>query len=298
MSPQQSNRTGIYVAALQVQAQLGQVQANLAHFTPLVDRAAQNGAGLIVLPELAATGYSLSTLLWNSAETRSGATVRWARETAGSLGVYLGIGFVEAEGEDFFDAYVLAAPDGQIAGFVRKTMAETNLFQGEPGPHAIATALGKIGVGICADVHFVPFVRSMQSQFIDLLIMPHAWPGAYTVGGAVSQQDIERTRAKACGLAPLYAGLLRVPVILANLVGPRGQEPWGGLVGRLMDPVHTRFLGCSTIAGGDGSIIGQLDDTSVAVDHWSGDQWAGHPHLYHCLSDPAGSPVFTRWPLY
>jgi N-carbamoylputrescine amidase len=83
MSPVQSNRKGMRVAALQVQAHLGPVQANLDHFTPLVDQAAQNGAELIVLPELVATGYSLSTVLWNIAETRAGATVRWAREIAG-----------------------------------------------------------------------------------------------------------------------------------------------------------------------------------------------------------------------
>ena len=261
----QRDKTTARVAAVQIQARLGQIQTNLDHYLPYVDQAAREGAQLIVLPELAACGYSLSSLLWDSAETRDGVTVRWLQAAAERFRVYLGIGFIEAEGDDFYNAYALAAPDGTIAGFVRKTMAEVNLFHGAAGSHVIDTTLGNIGVGICADVHFVPFVASMQARSVDLLLMPHAWPGSYKTGGAVSQADIERTNAKARTLAPLYARFLGVPVVLANLVGDRGPEPWGGLTGRLMDPAHTRFLGVSTIADWDGTVLQQMDGVSEGI---------------------------------
>jgi predicted amidohydrolase len=98
-APQSDCATRIRVAAVQVQAHLGAVQANLDHYTPAIAKAASNGAQLIVLPELAACGYSLSQQIWQSAETRHGVTTRWLTETARRHRVYLGIGFVEVDGD-------------------------------------------------------------------------------------------------------------------------------------------------------------------------------------------------------
>jgi N-carbamoylputrescine amidase len=159
----------------------------------------------------------------------------------------------------------VADPDGQLSGLVRKTMAEVNVFRCATGPHVVATPVGKLGVGICADVHFIPFVRAMQTQAVDLVLMPHAWPGPYETGWAISQKDIMRTNTKARGLASVYANLLGVPVVLANQVGARGTERWGGLLGSLLDPAHNRFLGCSTIADSDGAVVRQMDDATEGV---------------------------------
>ena len=249
------------VAAVQVQSSLGQTQVNLNHFTPLVEQAASQGVQLIILPELAASGYSMSKLIWDAAETRQGATIRWLEDISARLEVYVGIGFIEADGEDFYNTYALAAPNGKIAGFVRKTMAETYCFRCSNGSHVIDTPLGKIGLGICADNHFVPMVRLMQEQGVDLMLMPHALPGAFKTGGLVNPQDIEQSRKKARGMAPLYAQFLGVPAIFANAVGPRGPEKWAGIVGGMMTPEAFRILGLSTIVDGDGMIKGELDET-------------------------------------
>ena len=250
----------IRVAAVQMESKLGQTQANLDHATPLVERAARDGAKIIVLPETAASGYSMSHLIWDAAETRHGRIIRWLRDLSGRLGVYVGIGFVEADGEDFFNAYALGAPDGQIAGIVRKTMAETYCFRCAAGSHVIDTEIGKIGIGVCADNHFVPMVRLMQAQAVDLMLIPHALPGAFKTGGAVSQQDIEQSRQKALRMAPLYAHLLGVPAVFANAAGPRGAEKWAGILGGLMTTEAFRLLGLSTIADSDGTIKGEMDE--------------------------------------
>jgi N-carbamoylputrescine amidase len=261
----------IRVAAVQLHTQPAQVQANLDHALPLVERAAAAGAMLVVLPELAASGYSLSRLLWDAAETRSGPTVQWLSATSRRLGVYLGTGLVEAAGADFYDTYALAGPDGDVLGYVRKTMAETGLFRSEHGRHVIDTPFGRVGIGICADNHFVPMVRLMQRESPDLMLMPHAWPGAWRTGGLVNQRDVTDTNAKARGLAGLYAGLLGVPAIFANHSGPLGSEDWSGLLGRLMPPDQFRFLGQSTIVDSDGATLAQLDseveDVLVAEIH-------------------------------
>ncbi|MCL5999574.1 MAG: carbon-nitrogen hydrolase family protein [Chloroflexi bacterium] len=255
----------VRVAAVQMQSRLGQVETNLRHATPLVEQAARQGAQLVVLPELSASGYSMSKAVWDGAETREGPTTRWLRETSGRLGIYLGIGFVEADGTDFFNTYALGAPDGQIAGYVRKTMAETYCFRCATGSHVVDTAIGRIGVGICADNHFVPMVRLMQAQSVDLMLMPHAWPGPFKAGGAVSQADIDGAYAKACDMAPLYTRLLGVPAIFTNHVGPRGAEKWAGIMGSMMNPEKFHLLGLSTIADCDGTVKGRLDDRAEGV---------------------------------
>src|SRR6516225_7527481 len=115
-------RANIRVAAVQIRSNLGQIDRNLTHASELLEETARAGAQIVVLPELAACGYSLSAALWDCAERRDGTAIQWLAAGSQRFGVYVGIGFVEADGEDFYNTYALAAPDGHIAGFVRKTM--------------------------------------------------------------------------------------------------------------------------------------------------------------------------------
>ncbi len=252
---QESIKT-IRVAAVQVQSCLGQTRTNLEHFTPLVEQAAGRGAQLIVFPELAASGYSMSKRIWDAAERRDGPTVRWLQEISLRLGVFIGIGFVEADGEDIFNTYALSAPDGSMAGFVRKTMAETYCFRCAAGPHVIDTEIGRIGVGICADNLFVANLDRMQENAADILLMPHAAPIPYKTGGLVNEKDIPEARQTMSGMASDRAQRIGLPVVFVNQVGSRGPEKWAGLFGAAMNPETFRLGGLSTIADPDGKSPG------------------------------------------
>ena len=252
----------IRVAAVQMRSCLGDIPENLNHAASLVEQAANQGAQLILLPELAASGYSLSRAVWPLAETRQGRTIQWLQAIARRLGVHVGIGFVETSGKDIYNSYAIGTPDGQIAGFVRKTMAETICFRCVPGTHVIDTTLGRIGVGICADNHFVPMVRLMQAQSVDLMIMPHAVTGATRAGGLVSQKDVDDNFKKLKGTAPLYTRLLGVPAIFINAVGEITGPAWEGLFGRLIDRERFRLFGLSNIIDLDGTVKQQMDNLS------------------------------------
>ena len=265
MSAIRENIKVIRIAAVQMQSKLGELKANLDHAELFAEQAAEDGAQLIAFPELAAPGYSMSPLIWDYAETRDGCTVQWVRDMSRKLGVYLGIGFVEAAEKDFFNTYVLGAPDGQVAGFVRKTMAETACFRCVAGSHVIVTEIGRIGLGICADNQFVPMVRLMQTESVDLMLMPYARPGPFKVGGAISQADIDGAYAQARDTAGFYTRLLGVPAVFINQVGPRGREKWFGIIGGLMNPDQVRLLGLSTIADLDGTVKAQMDDQQESV---------------------------------
>jgi len=249
---------GIVLAAVQVRSQPGQVAANLEHAEPLVEQAVAQRARLVVLPELFSCGYVPNRAVWDCAEPHDGPTSRWLAATAGRLGIYLGAGAAETDGTDFFNVFILAGPDGQVAGRAYKTNAEASVFRRGRGEHLIVTPAGRVGIGICADNQFAAQLRLMDEQRADLILMPHAWPTPAHAAGLVSQADVAAQQRRMIELPVLYARSLGVPVVFVNQVGP--LLPVGGILGRLMDPRIWRLRGQSRIVDSDGSVLGQLSD--------------------------------------
>ena len=248
----------ISLAAVQARSQPGQVAVNLEHAEPLVERAAAQGAQLVVLPELFSCGYVPNRAVWDCAEPRNGPTSRWLAATAGRLGICLGAGGAETDGTDFFNLFILAGPDGQVAGRAYKTNAEASVFRRGRSEHLVITPAGRVGIGICADNQFAVQLRLMHEQRADLILMPHAWPTPARAAGLVSQADVAAQQRRMIDLPVLYARSLGVPVVFVNQVGP--LLPVGGLLGRLMDPRIWRLRGQSRIVDSDGSVLGQLGD--------------------------------------
>lgn len=75
-----TNSTGnLRVAAVQAASLDGQATRNLDHAAPLVARAAQAGAELVLLPELYSSGFRMTREIWQAAEPMDGPTVCWLR---------------------------------------------------------------------------------------------------------------------------------------------------------------------------------------------------------------------------
>jgi N-carbamoylputrescine amidase len=248
----------IRIGAVQLECRVGQGEHNRAHAAVLVRRAAAGGAQLVVLPELSSSGYTVSGKLWRLAEAGEGPTLRWLEETARAHGVYLGAGYVERDGTDFYNCWALVDPRGQLLGRARKTYTEFRRFApGASATHVIATPLGTLGVGICADNQHTGFLELMQREHVDLVLMPHAWPLPWHRSLIVSDDDLKRASAECDGFAQLYARRLGVPAVMVNQVGPL-EERWEGLLGRLFDPATYRFGGHSSIADAGGKVVCRL----------------------------------------
>jgi N-carbamoylputrescine amidase len=230
----------------------GLVAANLEHASPLVEQAAKGGARLILLPEFMPTGYIFTTAIWDGAEPSNGLTVQWLKAKSKRLGVWLGTSFLEAEGEHFFNTFVLVTPDGGEAGRVRKqTVAAFEAFftKDGHGPHVLDTELGKIGVGICYENQLSYIPQIMYRESADLLLMPHSYP-------IIGQMMFSLGK-----LAPWYARLLGIPSILCNKCG-RWQAAYPGV---LFYKAESRFPGLSTIADSDGSVKMQMKDEEGVI---------------------------------
>ena len=248
----------LHVAAIQLESQPGQIAANHAHALPFIETAVAQGAQLVILPELFACGYIPNPSIWQYGETLAGPTVAWLRETSRRLGIYLGAGFLEAAGADFFNSFALTDPEGKLLGCARKTKSEVYCFKYGAGQHVIECDLGALGVGICADNHISSFPALMARNHIDLLLMPHGSPMPYRTSKVITEADIEQIQEKTLSIPTLYAQALGVPAIFCNAVG--ALQPMTGLLGKFMTPANFRLRGFSRIVDSDGALLGALGE--------------------------------------
>ncbi len=247
----------VRLAAVQMVSHNGQVDKNLDHAVQFIDEAAQQRAELIILPEFMPTGYIFSTDIWDAGEPTQGPTVNWLKEHAKRLGIYLGTSFLEADGEDFFNTFVLTTPEGDEAGRVRKqtpAVFEAYFTKGAPGPHVIDTKIGKIGVGICYENQLSYTPHLMFSQSVDLFLMPHSAPSP-APGPLLPKRMIDNIyNENLKSLTTHYSNLLGVPAVMINKSG-QWHSPLPGL------PFLTQrssFPGLSAIADSDGTLKAQL----------------------------------------
>jgi N-carbamoylputrescine amidase len=262
-SPEPPPPAVLSVGAVQAASENSQIEANLARALPLVEDGARQGAKLILLPEFLPTGYIYAPAIWDAAEPREGPTVKWLKYHARRLSIYLGTSYLEADGDDFYNTFVLATPEGTEAGRVRKeTPAAFEAFftLGEASPHVIETEIGRIGVSICYENQLAYASRLMFVHSVDLMLMPHSAP----VPGAsilIPDRHIEQHLSRLRDLASTYASMLGIPVLKVNKCGP-WESPLPGLP---FLPQRSYFPGLSTIADSDGTVRAQLGEATGVI---------------------------------
>ena len=251
----------IKVAALQLECRAGNVDENLDHGSQLVETAVHRGAQLVLLPELMPGGYHLTEAIWDSAETFNGRSVTYFKYLAKRHGVYLGTSFLEAEGEDFFNSFVLIDPSGEVTGRVRKSPAasvEAYFYRAGDDSHVIETDLGRIGIAICYEMLLYERLLELHQASVDMVLIPAAAgrPRPFIPG------DIARFDRMLKRVPPRYAEALGVPVIMANRTGSLHTPLPGGL-----PYLKSSFPGYSMIVDSDGVVKAALGhEEGVIVD--------------------------------
>ncbi|MCS4061775.1 nitrilase-related carbon-nitrogen hydrolase [Pseudomonas putida] len=124
MSESCSPVSPVRIAVIQYDPQVGleHCERNLGRGLALARRAAREGANLIVLPELANTGYTFNSRAeaYAHAETlHDGPSLKAWADFAREYQVYLAAGFSERDGLKLYDSAVLFGPEGRL-GHYRK----------------------------------------------------------------------------------------------------------------------------------------------------------------------------------
>jgi len=174
-------------AAAQFHPRLFDVEDNLATMAGLVEEAATRGARLVVLPELANTGYEGGERFFQMAEP--------AREDSHSIGTmaeaarqhdaYVAFGFAERDQtvrDLLYNSVALLSPKGLLVGLYRKV----HLFADErrwfrPGYDfpVFTTELGRLGIIVCWDVAFPEPARVLALRGADLIVLSSSYEKPY-----------------------------------------------------------------------------------------------------------------------
>ena len=171
----------IRVACLQMEPRVGDNAGNIALSVQLIERGAEAGARLAVLPELTNSGYVFATReeAFSLAEPVPGGptTDAWM-EVARRHGIVVAAGICEREGEVLYNAAVVVGPGGYIGKYRKNHLwAAENLFF-EPGNLGIPVfriGAGRIACAICYDIWFPETFRLAALQGADMLCVPTNW---------------------------------------------------------------------------------------------------------------------------
>jgi predicted amidohydrolase len=166
-------------AALQMQCGPDKAQ-NVQHALELVRAAAREGAKLIVLPELFATGYDPPRAAQDAESVKSGSTSFQLKEEASRKDLWI-VGNVaerpEPPGTKPTLSTFLVAPEG-ISDSARKVHLwdqERQHFAAGARTKVLNSRLGRIGPVTCYDLEFPEVARSCAVKGAQVLVSPTAF---------------------------------------------------------------------------------------------------------------------------
>ena len=155
------------------------VKERLTRAESFVSQCVQNGAQLVVLPEVFNTGYEYSDQNYLQAETLDGVTVTWMKKTASRYHVHLAGSFLRREQDNIFNTMLLVSPGGQQWHYDKNYpwIWERAYFQKGTNITVADTELGKIGFLICWDVAHPKLWRKYSGK-VELMIVSSCPPKA------------------------------------------------------------------------------------------------------------------------
>ena len=285
-------------AALQFPATPFDRERNLATAARLARAAVDQGAQLLVLPELFNTGLVYSPRLKQAAEPEDGPTLAWLGAQSQALGVHLAGSLLLRRAGQVHNVFVLAAPDGRRHLYAKRYPFLWERCSFEPGrqPVIAETALGRLGLLVCWDAAHPAAWAGYAGQVQAVLIAAAParlhravlnFPGAHKVYLAQllpallrerqALDELFSTHSAACAAAlgvpvvqAVMAGRFVTPLPLArfSLLAAAWRQPryWPLVRQAPLASLRATFYGGSAIYGPDGALLAQATgEESLAV---------------------------------
>ena len=222
---QRSEGSNLTVALAQMSPVPLDMEANLAKVEGFLGKAREQGATLLVLPELALTGLDLSNGIWEAAEPLRGPSVQALQALTAEYGIDVATSIVERADGHVYNTAVLVSSEGSVVSGrkLHPPMAERARFALGEGPQVVGTAHGRIAMVLCADAFRAETFTNLLEADPDLVLMMASAP----------LPDLELpgfrfyTPQEWSALAAYYSDRLGVPVVSAHACGPTHlQLPW------------------------------------------------------------------------
>ena len=247
------------VAAVQMEARLADVDANLETCERLGDEAGREGAECIVLPEFFTTGVGFDERLADAALAPDGAATELLRDLARRHGARVGGSFLcrDPDGE-VRNAFLVVTADGEIAGRHDKdlpTMWENALYVGGSDDGVIPAGDLTVGAAVCWELMRTQTVKRLRGR-IDLALTGSGWwsMSANWPPAGLWRRLERANHERALRAAETFALYVGAPVIHAAHAGPLECEmPWMPL------PYRGRFEGGAIVTDSDGRVLARRD---------------------------------------
>lgn len=308
----------IRAGVVQFEPVAGDKGANFAKVEGFARRAASEGVKILVFPECCITGYWYLRKLTREGlgaiaeRVPEGESTQRLMGLARELGMTIGAGLVEAEGERFYNTYVVTMPDGQvkrhrkIQAFEHECISAGSEYTVFDTPHGV-----RVGVLICYDNNVVENVRITALMGAEVLLAPHQTGGCNSVSPYGMKpidprlwedrlENPARIRAELAGekgrgwlmrWLPARAHDNGLFVLFANGVGVDDDEIRTGNA-MILDPYGRTVA--STNAPADEMVVADLELGLIAQS--TGRRWlrARRPELYGALTRATGMERDTR----
>lgn len=217
-------------------------EVNLAKVCSMTAEAAQNGAHVVVHPELFSHRYFCQVedhQFFSLSEPVPGPTTNIMCDLAKSLNTVIVTSIYEKSGSKYFNTAVIIDSDGSVKGIYRKMhIPYEHLYyekfyfaEGDLGFKAIETSVGKIGILVCWDQWFPEAARMTALLGADLIVIPTAIGASVEdMGPAAVDRNAWETVQRGHSVAN------NLPVLCVNRVGfepsgTGGLDFWGGSFG-------------------------------------------------------------------
>ncbi|HEV2998427.1 MAG TPA: carbon-nitrogen hydrolase family protein [Solirubrobacteraceae bacterium] len=262
------------VAAIQLEAAIGDVEANLRACEALVAGAVAEGARLVGLPEFFTTGATFEPGLADAALPPEGAACEFLRTMAGEHGIHIGGSFLcrDPDGE-VRNAYLLAGPGGGVLGRHNKdlpTMWENAFYVGgsDDDDGVIEAEDFTAGAAVCWEYMRSATARRLRGR-VDVVVGGSNWWSVPLWPPRVITRRMAAANARNAARAPLlFARLVGAPVVHGSICGEiscalpeapgltyRGRFVGGALIA---DSAGTP-LAVRPASAGPGHVIAEID---------------------------------------
>jgi len=237
------------IALAQIDFTVGDIAGNVARILAARDKAAEEGADLLVTSELSVTGYPPEDLVLKPAfvEEARAALYRLAESTRdGGPALIVGAPWAAADGlhnavflldgGDMQRRYKVDLPNYGV-------FDEKRVFKPGPLPAAVPFRGLTLGLPVCEDIWTPAVTGHLARQKVDLMVVPNGSP--FEAGKDHVRRDLARARVAETG----------IPLIYLNQVG--GQD-------------ELVFDGTSFALGADGTVLLQMPafEEALTVTTW------------------------------
>ena len=251
------------------------VDKNLELAERLIAEVADDGAQIVVLPEVFNVGFYFGEDLMAVAETLEGKTVSWLKSISSSRNLYITTSIYEIFQGHYYNTMVMVGSDGSVQHYRKRnpTWFETSVWKrcNEAGPGLFETPFGRIGGVICFDSFSKETFEGFKNSSVNLVVIVSCWGasegGKWRPDMMLARLALKKWSRLATETVPQkYSRQLGVPTVLVNQGGVTitpCQIPRFYPFPRLKS-MRYKFSGNSSIRDATGKVLIQANGNAIA----------------------------------